>query len=178
MNTNIIAKSKTKSLPIFPELVIGKTNRRVTKHYTNTCLWLHPDYFSLLTWLMYQCYADNTFTYSTRLLNQYSKASYSAQKQYSGELKTVINLVYVRKIMKSLIEDGLILNTGTRNKMMINPMLTYEPDIIGRKQYAEVCKKYQSLVADDVIGFTNYFTNLVSRYLETKKKNYKYNQNK
>ena len=169
----MVSKTKTLSLPKFPELVVGKSSRRMTKHYCNLALWLEADELAVINWLTYQLRADNTFMYSTRLLEQYKSAAEAASKVYLIN-DVYAELKYTRFVLKRLISLGLIMETSTRNKFMLNPLLSYEPEIVNRKQYAEVCKKYQSLSPDKVVEFTDHFTTLVSKFLESKKKNYKY----
>ena len=169
----MVSKTKTLSLPKFPELVVGKSSRRMTKHYCNLAMWLDVDELAVINWLTYQLRADNTFMYSTRLLEQYKRAMDAARDVYFKN-DSCSHHIYTRRVLKRLISLGLILHTSIRNKFMLNPLLSYEPEIVNRKQYAEVCKKYQSLSPDKVVEFTDHFTTLVSKFLESKKKNYKY----
>ena len=171
---NPVSKTTTSYLPHMPELAVGKTNRRVTKHFTNLPMYLPSARIALLNWLVYQIKADNTFTYSVSMLKQYIKSARAAHSEYGDSNHMILNIDYSRAMLRILIETGYILNTKTKNKFMLNPMLSYDADVINRKQYSQVCKKYQSLSRDGITNFTDYFTNLVAKYLESKKKNYRY----
>lgn len=167
---------KTKHLPNFPILLTGKTRRVVTKHFANLPLWLSQDEVAMLNWLLYRISADNTFKYSVSLLNQYSESILKAREEYkSEELDLKTSTSRVRKCLLSLIERGLILNTNKEKYFMLNPLLTYHPDIITRKDYKLIMELYQQ---GDVNKITEQFGKLVARYLETKKKNYIYGTRK
>lgn len=172
MNTKVISLSKTKHLPNFPVLKPGKHRRCFTKHYTNLPLWLNTNEYSLLSFLVYQCSADNCFKHSTALLNRYAAAVEMAKKEYGSSRSIITNVYHLRRCLLALIEQGLILNTSVNNYFMINPMLTYECDIINKKRYEEVMEMYQSTSPDNITEFTDYYCKLVSDFLESKKINY------
>jgi hypothetical protein len=180
MNTNLISTATTKSLPHYPSLKVGKTRRVFTKHFTNLPLWLSADEISLLSWLCYQSMADNTFKYSTDLLNKYKESVEYAKQEYSGGNPNMVlgSILNSRHVLKRLIEKGLIFQTGTKNKLMINPALTYPAEIINAKKYDEMSYLYQCTTVDNLHEFTDYYTNLVSSFLSQKKKNYKYGKTK
>jgi len=173
-NAKLIQNTKTTSLPYFPELSVGKTKRVVTKHFTNLSLWLPSPELELLSFLIYECLADNTFEYSTRLLERYCAAVKAATKQYWGSEDGTRTPLLARIAFRHLIESGLILHTEKKNVFMINPMLTYSPDIINNKQYKLVSEMYQYTSPDKIQVFVDYYRKLVSDYLESKKPNYKY----
>ena len=167
-----IKSSQTKSLPNFPILKSGKSRRICTKHFTNLPLWLSQDEVAMINWLMYRISADNTFKYSVGLLNQYSMSVLKAREEYQSpdkNLKTITTLV--RRCLLGLIEKGLILNTGKSKYYMLNPMLTYEVDVINKKAYAEIMELYQQGNIEEI---TCKFSKLVADFLESKKKNYIY----
>ena len=170
-NTKVISLSNTKHLPNFPVLLPGRHRRCFSKHYTNLPLWLNTNEYSLLSFLVYQCSADNCFKHSTALLNKYAAAVEMCKKEYNGR-HIITNVYHLRRCLLALIEQGLILNTKDKNMLMINPMLTYTCDIINRKQYELVMEKYQSASPDNITVFTDYFSKLVSDFLESKKINY------
>lgn len=177
-NTKLISSSRTKQLPNFPVLKSGKHRRCVTKHYTNIALWLYTDEYSLLSFLIYQCTADNCFKYCTILLNKYAKAVELSKKEYDSERFITTNISKLRGCMKGLIEKGLILHTGKNNIFMVNPLLTYECDVINRKQYQLVMQEYQSTSRDKITTFTDFYISLVAEFLQSKKKNYIYGKTK
>lgn len=177
MNTGIISKTKVKNIPNFPILLPGKHRRCLTKHYTNLPLWLNTNEYSLLSFLVYQCSADNCFKHSTELLNRYAAAVELCNKEYSGR-PIITNTYHLRRCLLALIEQGLILNTSRNNYFMISPMLTYEVDVVNKKQYQLVMEEYQKTSPDNIITFTDYYSKLVSQFLESKKINYIYKSNK
>jgi hypothetical protein len=176
VNTNLIKHSKTKSIPNFPELPVGKTKRVFTKHFCNLPLWCSADEVAVLNWLVYRSGGDNTFEYSTRLLDSYSKTLKAANKEYELGYGWMLgsNISELRRVVLQLIEKGLIFNTGN-NVLMINPMLTYSADIVSNKEYERLQKYYQG---NEPAEIAKYFTGIVAKFLESKKKNYKYHASK
>lgn len=175
-NTAIISKTKTKSLPNFPELSVGKTKRVFTKHYCNLALWLSAEEFALLNFLVYHAAADNTVKYSTRLMEKFLSAMQQARDEYwDDRLKR--DMIYigtissVRRLFIDLVESGILIHTSRRHCFMLNPMLTYDSLIVNSKQYMEFQKYYQSKPVEET---TEYFSTLVEQFLSAKKKDYKY----
>lgn len=175
MNTAVISKTKTKSLPNFPLLSVGKTKRVITKHFTNLALWLPVDEFALLNFLVYQADASNTIKYSTRLLEKFSSASVAAREEYLGHKFVAVSMSKVRGAFVSLVEQGLLLHTARRHYFMLNPMLTYDSQIVNNKKYEQFSEYYQGKSTEEI---TTYFTTLVSDFLSAKKKNYKHGNKK
>lgn len=179
MNTKLISSSRTKQLPNFPVLSTGKHRRCVTKHMTNLPLWLSENEVAMINWLLYRVTADNCFKYSSSLLNQYSMSILNAREEYkSVEYSLKTNTSLVRRCMKGLIEKGLLLHTGKNNIFMLNPLLTYEVDVVNRKQYQLVMLEYQNTSRDKITTFTDYYISLVAEFLQSKKKNYIYGKTK
>ncbi len=175
-NTNLIKHSKTKSCPNFPILSVGKTKMCVTKHFTNLPLWCSIDEVAIINWLVYICKGDNTFEYSTNVLEAYKMSHVMAVEEYVGNTHLNFNLSYLRRLVLRLIEKGLLLQTGINNRIMINPMLCYNPGIISNKRYVEIMELYQHISPETVIDLTDKFSTLVKNFLEAKKKNYTYNK--
>jgi len=176
MNHKLISSSRTKSLPNFPVLKVGNHRRCFSKHFTNLPLWLSADEVAMINWLCYRLNADNTFEHSTKLLNQYSMSIIEARDEYKSVeygLKTITTAA--RRCMRGLIEKGLILHTNKRGVFMVNPMLTYECDIISKKSYNEIMEVYQGRDVNKVVEL---FSSLVSTFLQSKKKNYIYGRKK
>jgi len=176
MNPKLISSSRTKSLPNFPVLKVGNHRRCFSKHFTNLPLWLSADEVAMINWLCYRLSADNTFEHSTKLLNQYSMSILEARDEYKSVeygLKTITTAA--RRCMRGLIEKGLILHTNKRGVFMVNPMLTYECDVVNKKAYNEIMEVYQSGDVDKVVEL---FSKLVSNFLQSKKKNYIYGRKK
>lgn len=180
MNNAIVSKTKTKSLPHFPVLSVGKTKRVVTKHFTNLALWLPADEFALLNFLVYQADASNTIKYSTKLMERYSAAVKASMDEYWDELEKrghyyIAHLQNNRYWFIKLVEKGLLLHTAKRHYFMLNPMLTYDSQIVNNKKYEEFSEYYQGKSTEEI---TTYFTTLVSDFLSAKKKNYKHGNKK
>lgn len=168
-NTSRIIKTKTEALPYFPYIQVGKTKRVMTKHFTNLSLWLSIEEIRMIGWLVYQCSADNKFEYSTRLLERFKWSVMSANFEYKSAVKKP-DIITARWIIESLIKKGLVLHTGTKY-LMINPMLSYNSDVVNTKQYRMFMEFYQKSSPDEVV---EYFSKLVAEYLQSKKINYTY----
>ena len=143
MNTNLISNSKVMSLPYFSELSAQKSNRVITKHFTNLALYLPPNQFALLNWLIYQSKADNTVVYSTQLLIRYSAAVKECEKQYYLSAGLQKNIKAIRPIFQKLIESGYLLPNYKKNVFTINPMLTYRAEYMRPKDYEEIVTGWQ-----------------------------------
>ncbi len=176
-NSKLIQNAKTEKLPLFPELSVGKTRRTMTKHYTNLSLWLPQDELQILNFLVYETLSDNTFIYSTFLLERYLSAVKVANMQYCG-VSVYKSESDTRRCIHQLIRKGCLLQTGIKNRIMVNPCLTYNLDCVNAKKYKSVCEKYQVSSAEKVTEFTSYYINLVATFLESKKPNYKYGKRK
>jgi hypothetical protein len=179
MNTNIIRKTKTKSVLKMPKLPVGKSNMVLTKHFTNTqARFQYEEEGAMMSWLVYNCKADNTITYSTHLMNKYRAFIDEIGKEYQVLPPLYVpTLSFCRQAFVKLIESGVLFNTSKPNVFMINPMLCYDPQIISRKRYDAVQDMYQ-LCADGKISlasFVEYYSRDVAKFLESKKSNYKYN---
>lgn len=164
------------SLPSFPVLEHGKSCRVITKHYTNLLLWLPHEEMAILTWLIYRSKADNVVEYSTHLLEQYSESIKQASLMYMGKGDLKTSIVYHRNNIRRLINKGLLIDAG-KKLLMINPMITYNPDVINGKRYKEVMDRYQDL-KDSGYDFCQYYTGIVAEFLQAKKINYVYRSNK
>lgn len=154
-NTKLIATTKTKSLPDFQPT--KRTTRVVTKHFTNLAFYLPQDQYCLLSWLVYNCEMDNTIKYSTFILRRYSEAIKAVCEHYKADIGVKTSLQTVRLVFKSLIEQGYIISFN--NKLLLNPMLSYQADYISSKKYHEICKKYAEGkdVCEDFIATINRF---------------------
>jgi len=123
MNTKSIQSTTCKEYPNLPIISSHKQSKVFSKHYSNAALYLPRKQFVLLSWLVFQSGADNTFNHSTHLLNQFSAYILAIQSQYGGEtIPTAIQLI--RKDLKELIEQGFIFPVKDK-ALMINPMLVH-----------------------------------------------------
>lgn len=180
MNTNIVSKTETKSLPYLPVITVSKHRRVTTKHFTNLALWLSSGELAMINFLVYQVKADNTFQYSTHLLDQFSAAkNFMLEQVYKKEISYKTPISIARDHFMFLVHNGLILKTKTRSKYMLNPMLSYPVDVVSVKEYNKFQEFYQSkradaLTAHESLEIVEYFGNIVKQFLESKKKNYKY----
>lgn len=138
MNTRLIENTKVKELPYFPNLAADRTNRIITKHFTNIILVLEPDAAALLTWLIYQCDKRNTFVYSTHLVNKYLESVKQARVVYNGIYgpKNTVGVapIKVRYALKGLIEQGLIWPVEGK-RYMVSPALSFNPNYCSRRQW-------------------------------------------
>jgi hypothetical protein len=140
MPKKVVENIKTLSLPYFPVLAANNAQNVITKHFVNTALYLPAESVSLLMWLIYQSNADNSFKYEEKLVAKYSKSVKAAEKQYGSTGKIRVDFKVVRTIFKQLIETGYILPTDEQAVFIINPMLTYHPKYVTRKEYKLVCE--------------------------------------
>lgn len=122
MNTKTIQNTKVISLPHFPVLSSHKQSKVISKHFTNLCLYLPKPELSLLTWLIYESAANNSFTYSTHLLRKFSAHIKAVNIEYrQTNLPTSIQII--RKDFKKLVEGGYIIPAGRYH--YLNPMLVF-----------------------------------------------------
>jgi hypothetical protein len=142
MNTKLIEGCKVSELPYLPKLTGLKTNRVVTKHYTNCALYMSADKFSLLTWLIYQSRNDNSVRYNTHLLNKYSAAIKAAANEYGSEVKLKTSIQFIRYDFKWLIEHGYLFPNYESDIFTINPMLTYRTEYIRAAEYDMLVEWY------------------------------------
>lgn len=144
MNTKLIENTQVISIPYFPELTGSKTTRVITKHFTNLAMYLDPELFALLSWLIYQSKADNSFKYSTQLLRKYSEAIKGCEKTY-GSRRLSVDVKRIRVNLKALIQSGHLLPTNIKNTFIINPMLSYRSEYITSDEYKTACRYYNNI---------------------------------
>ena len=148
MNTKLIQQTEVQTLPYFPILEAHKSNRVITKHFTNLPLYLNPNHFALLTWLIYQSKADNSVKYSTKLLLKYTATLLQCEQEYKdgnmvGRLFT--SLPFLRVSFQYLIKQGYLLPSHLKGYFVINPLLSYREEYIKPAEYRGICEQYQVL---------------------------------
>jgi len=146
-------------VPYFPSLTAVKANRVITKHFTNLALYLPPDQFGLLAWLLYQCDGDNSFIYTTHLLKRYSTAVKSCSEIYQPS-HLHYDLKAIRVNLKILIQFGYILPTLSRKRLIINPMLSYSGNF---KYYSRAIADYQELGPESAVEFADRYMDLARK---------------
>ena len=168
MNTGVVKKTNTLSLPVLPVLLPNKINAIVTKHLTNCVLYLPTHLAAMLIWMVYQCRADNTFFYNTSLLRRYCKSVYEANMEYNKKFHRRMHpglkasVTGARRSVSALLEMGYLLRVSG-DKLMINPLLTYY-EYISRKEYKVIMERYQELVpGDELTAFCVDYVNLVNK---------------
>lgn len=153
MNTGKVKNTITTVLPQFPALVPNKRNSIVTKHLTNTVLYLPHDMSAMLIWLVYVCREDNTLDYSTQLLRRYCMAIFESNKLYGAKKSRkkpnglTANVVGARYTMIKLIEQGYVIRLSEK-KILLNPMLRYSK-YLSSKEYNKIMADYQELVISE-----------------------------
>lgn len=112
----------------------------------NTALYLHSEELSLLTWLIYQCAADNSFKYEEKLVVRYLAAIKAANDMYNpnNPIKLRVDLKAIRAVFVRLIEKSLILHTNERAVFIINPMLSYHPKYVSKAFYTKFAAMYNA----------------------------------
>lgn len=124
--------------PNLPPLPNRKSNRAITKHFTNLSMVMDGNRFALLSWLIYQSNKDNTFIWDGHLLDKYRASVTFAVEEYGG-VGVNISPQKVRNDYKSLISGGWIFDLG--NESMINPMLSYCLEY--KRKYEEFGRNWQ-----------------------------------
>ena len=172
MNSKNVELVKNESYPFLPVLTGLKTTRVVTKHFTNLSLYMNPNMYALLTWLIYQSRNDNTIEYNVHLLEKYRRSVIAARDQY-GPNGLKIGLLSIRESFKWLIENGYLFLTYDRFVYMINPLLTYRSEYIRSPEYKDVCERYQHVqfgTGIDVRDLTKEYRDLINKRIKEKKK--------
>ncbi len=184
MNTKLIEQTEVQSLPYFPILEAHKSNRVITKHFTNLPLYLNPNHFALLTWLIYQSKADNSIKYSTKLLLKYTATLLQCEQEYKdgntvGRLFT--SLPFLRVSFQYLIKQGYLLPSHLKGYFVINPLLSYREEYIRPNEYKAICEEYQRIQNLNIEGggkiktdgliakFTKHLFNIVASKMVAKK---------
>lgn len=155
MNTNLIRNSRNKKLPEAPVYNINLSKMVVTKFFTNRMLVKSRIANSMLSWLVYECGADNSIEYSTYLLKRFIKAF----EYMNGGGK--LNITDIRRNFSELIADGDLLNTSKPNVFLVNPIYCYNPNAITKKQYMDVIGSYQVLKPEDSAEFSEAYIKLI-----------------
>jgi hypothetical protein len=146
-NCQTVINSKLLKLWDFPQLMQRRTGRVFTKHYVNMTLIIDPNYLSLFSYLVYQSAADNTFIYSSFLLEQYKQTVKAAADKYqvcNPYLTT--SLPNARKHMIWLIQNGFVLPCTRKYQYLINPNLTYSRLYVLPRFYLNFVKCYGMIV--------------------------------
>lgn len=183
MNTKLIQQTEVQALPYFPILEAHKSNRVITKHFTNLPLYLNPNHFALLTWLIYQSKADNSVKYSTKLLLKYTATLLQCEQEYKdgntvGRLFT--SLPFLRVSFQYLIKQGYLLPSHLKGHFVINPLLSYREEYIKPTEYRDICKEYNDIQAayqvnrepyraERIKKFTKHLFNIVASKMVAKK---------
>lgn len=173
MNNKNIEVVKNEVFPFMPELSAQNRSRILTKHFTNTALYLNPNQYALLSWLIYQSNQDNSIRYNTHLLTRYRESVLSAGQKYNGWLGLNISLPYIRAHFSWLIKNGYLLKCEDKLTYLINPMLSYRDEYVRPKEYTEFVRVYQSIQFGshkDIEGYCKDWRNTINQRIKKKKK--------
>nr|WP_298656621.1 hypothetical protein [uncultured Flavobacterium sp.] len=157
--------------PNFPPLKVSKHRRVMTKHFCNLALWLPSNELALLNFLVYQTDADNTFKYSAHLMKQFEKARIAAFEEYQAGIGFRMTEGLHRRSFINLEQQGLIIRCKKKYIWMLNPLLSYQTDVISVKNFNQIQDKYQTGTLEEV---RDLYLSLVAKFLESKKKGYTY----
>jgi len=125
-NTKLVEQSKLKCLYITQQLSTHSENKRMTRHFTNACLYLPQSDYVLFSWLVYSSDLANVITYSTELLKMFQKATERAIEIYGVDKVCYnTNIRNTRKSFISLVEKGLLIKLTNKSQYMINPYMVY-----------------------------------------------------
>jgi len=146
-NTGRIAKADPKQIWPLPELSSYKSNRIFTRHWTNLSFVLDHNLYALLSFLVYQSLPNNTFKYSTLLLEKYNAAAEAARCHYTRDKHTRLNtsIPNTRKYLETLIELSIIIPTHKKQLFLINPLLTYTHSILYPITHKQFITRYNNL---------------------------------
>lgn len=145
-----------------PHLKLGSYGKRISRHYVNLGLILHPDHYALFNFLVYMSDLSNTFKYSTLLLRQFRKASIISSEIYKvPKVKYATSLPTTRKSFIYLVENCLIIKLNKPGYYMINPYLVYSSnqDILPNAKHIKECEKIMS--EDDPIKLMQDYCNIL-----------------
>jgi len=153
MNTKLIEGTKTKSYPYLPRISSHNRSKVITKHYVNAAVYLPQPKFALLSWLIFQSAANNTFKHSTHLLHQFSAYILAIESEYGLKKHIPTSIQLIRKDLKWLIEEGYIFPVKDAT-LMINPMLVYGKKV-SKGDLEAAAELYQTR---DIKGIINIFS--------------------
>lgn len=177
-NTKTIERSYPKHKWDFPGIDKKKQSRVFTKHYSNLSLILHPNHYTLLTWLIYQSLPDNTITYSTQLLRQYAAAVKLASAKYKSNNPCIFSSPpNTRKYFKYLIEQSLLFPTSESGVYMINPSLTHHRTYAKTEHLAEFARQYSEMeylrtdgsLKDFLVRISTFYSEGIKKYWKPNK---------
>lgn len=143
---------KTNKYPRLPILTGNNKERVFTKHWSNLPLHLNRNEMALLSFITHQARADNGFRYSGMLIKKYILAVKYANQEYNegkeGKSRLPNDLSVTVSVVKfwfeSLVEGGWIMSGDEKWEFVINPMLTFVPNYVGKGEYGELCEMYQT----------------------------------
>ena len=146
----------------------------MTKHFCNLPLYLNPNHYALLSFLVYQSNYDGTITYSNSVLLQYQKAVKDALIAYNSVGGEEFNqplftsLPKTREYFKFLVNNSFLLHTSENRVFLINPSLAFSKLYVDAKFYNDWVKNYNSGVKINELT-DSYITHTRTNY--NKKKN-------
>lgn len=125
-NTEKVLSADIKSLHCCPDLKITSINKSITRHYVNLHLILPHTELTLINFLVFISDSVNVFSYSTELLEQFTKASSRAADLYKvGAIKYNVSVPSLRNAFIGLVEKGLLVPLKNKGMYMVCPSLVY-----------------------------------------------------
>lgn len=186
MPKKVVENTKTLSLPKLPPLTGSKNSRVITKHFTNMALYMPYEQYALMSWLIFQVSADNSFEYGEKIVEKYVLSVKAAVEEYNSVGKIRVDYKVIRTLFKELIEKGYLLPTVEQSVFIINPMLSYRPNYVSRQEYELFCDSYEiaskwtfdckiqtvaSLVTfNSFVNISDYYRRIVNEKIKKKSK--------
>jgi len=164
-NTNKVMPAELQKLYITQPLSIHSLNKRFTRHLTNCCLYLPPNEYVLLNWLIYYSDGINVVIYSTELLKQFDAASDRAIEIYGKDkIQYSVRLVNVRESFVKLVEKGMLIKLSKKNNYMVNPMMVYTHN--NRIFNENNCQKAYMAILESADGDANKIKEGLTKYCD------------
>ncbi len=175
MNNKNVEAVENERFPYLPKLTGIKTTRVITKHFTNLSMYLSPDHYNMLSWLIYQSRNDNTVVYSMHLMRKYRDTVLAAADKYGSEVHLKCGINSNRDTFKWLISEGYLFCAPERLVYMINPLLTYRAEYIRSEEYNKICDRYQHIWfgtnrVNGTKDLVRDYMNIINKRIKDKKK--------
>jgi hypothetical protein len=142
-NTNKVKSAELKILLITEELCNKSLDKVFTRHFCNLHLHLDRTELALITWLPYMSNHLNVFEYSTKLMEQFKKASIRADELYKRGERYGITVHRSSNAFVSLIEKGLVIRLSD-GKYIVSPFLVYHKTHEGK----EIQERYLAAIRE------------------------------
>lgn len=147
-NTKRVASSDLVELFPTHKLSTRKTNKSITRHFTNSALILPYNDHVLLSWLIFMSDASSTLKYSELLLKQFAMAADIAKDIYKlDKIPYNTGIDSNKNSFINLIEKGYLIKIAEVT-YMINPIICYNP-LKGAYTGKRIIAEYEKCLSAD-----------------------------